>query len=116
MEREIYAPILSTFKPKLATNMNRKMFLQEKRTDILIVAQKYGAKNLRIFGSVAREQESEMSDIDLLLEMDVNQGLLEQIAFAQELETLLGYKVDLAEEETLHPLIKERVMREAIAL
>ncbi len=96
--------------------MNRKIFLQQKKADILIIAQKYGAENLRIFGSVARDQESEMSDIDLLLEMDANQGLLEQIAFTQELEALLGYKVDLAEEETLHPLIKERVMQEAIAL
>lgn len=88
----------------------------QKKVDILTIAQKYGAKNLRIFGSVARGQESELSDIDILLEMDAQQGLLEQIAFAQALEDLLGCKVDLAEEETLHPLIKNRVMQEAIAL
>lgn len=96
--------------------MKKLEVLMQKKVDILTIAQKYGAKNLRIFGSVARGQESELSDIDILLEMDAQQGLLEQIAFAQALEDLLGCKVDLAEEETLHPLIKNRVMQEAIAL
>ncbi len=91
--------------------------LRQKREDILAIAQKHGAKNIRIFGSVARGEADHESDIDFLIDYDLDQitpwfpaGLL------IDLESLLGFKVDVVTERGLKPRIKERVLAEAIVL
>lgn len=97
--------------------MTLKQLIQDKREDILKIATKHGAFNVRVFGSVARGEETENSDIDFLIDYDLTKtspwfpgGLL------VDLEELLGCKVDVVTEKSLHHLIKERVLKEAIKL
>lgn len=90
--------------------------LQAKRQEIITLADRYGARNLKIFGSVARGEDQPTSDVDFLVEMDEKSTLLDYIGFVQELENLLGCKVDVAEPTSLHPLIRDRVLQEAVPL
>ncbi|ACK66958.1 DNA polymerase beta domain protein region [Rippkaea orientalis PCC 8801] len=97
--------------------MTLKQLIQNKREDILKIATKHGAFNVRVFGSVARGEENENSDIDFLIDYDLAKtspwfpgGLL------VDLEELLGCKVDVVTEKSLNHLIKERVLKEAIKL
>jgi len=64
--------------------------LDRLRPAVLEVAQRYGASNLRVFGSVALNQEHQDSDLDLLVNLPANQSLLALVGIAQELERLLG--------------------------
>ncbi|NJM71905.1 MAG: nucleotidyltransferase family protein [Scytonema sp. RU_4_4] len=86
------------------------------RKEILEIAAKYGAYNVRVFGSVARGEAKPESDVDFLVEIEPQRTLLDQISLMQSLEALLGRKVDVAESETLHPAIKERILKEAVIL
>ena len=97
--------------------MTLKQLIQDKREDILKIATKHGAFNVRVFGSVARGEETENSDIDFLIDYDLAKtspwfpgGLL------VDLEDLLGCKVDIVTEKSLHHLIKQRILKEAIKL
>ncbi|NMG09051.1 nucleotidyltransferase family protein [Brasilonema sp. UFV-L1] len=90
--------------------------LRPLRDEILQIAAKYGAYNVRVFGSVARGEAKPDSDVDFLVEIEPQRTLLDQIALMQSLEALLGRKVDVAEPETLHPDIKERILKEAVIL
>ncbi|MFQ4134712.1 nucleotidyltransferase family protein [Nodosilinea sp. PGN35] len=90
--------------------------LQANRAKILALAEKYGASNVRVFGSVARGEAQEDSDVDFLIDLEPGRSLLDHIGFKQELEDLLGRSVDVAESITLHDLIRDRVLRDAIAL
>ena len=94
--------------------MKLEQLLQEKRDDILAVANRHGAFNVRVFGSVARGMETENSDIDFLVDYDLNKipawfpgGLL------MDLQDLLGCEVDIVTEQGLSHLIKARVLAEA---
>ena len=91
-------------------------FLKKKRSEILGIASKYGARNLRLFGSMARGDAREDSDIDLLVDLEAGRNLLDHIALIQDLEDLLGRKVDVVTEKALHWYIRDRVLREAIPL
>jgi predicted nucleotidyltransferase len=91
-----------------------KQLLQENREEILNIAEKHGAFNVRIFGSVAKSEETETSDIDFLIDYDLNKispwfpgGLL------MDLQDLLGCKVDIVTEKSLSKFIKNRVLAEA---
>jgi predicted nucleotidyltransferase len=88
--------------------------LQEKRDKILRLADKYEVKNLRVFGSFVRGESRPESDIDFLADMEGS--LLKRIAFTQDLEELLGRKVDVVTERSIHWYIRDRVIREAIPL
>lgn len=90
--------------------------LRVKREDILQTARKHGAYNVRVFGSVARGEADEKSDIDLLVDMEKGRSLLDLIGLLMDLETLLGCKVDVVTVKGLRERIRERVMKEAIAL
>lgn len=76
----------------------------------------YGVRDIRLFGSVARGQESDESDVDLLVEFEPSAriGLFEFSRLRRELSQLLRCKVDLATPEAIHKSIKEEVLREAI--
>jgi predicted nucleotidyltransferase len=97
--------------------MGLKQLLQEKREEILTIAAKHGAYNLRIFGSVARGEETPSSDIDFLIDYD-----LEKISawfpggLIIDLETLLNRKVDVVTTQSLHYLIRDKVLDEAVPL
>jgi hypothetical protein len=88
--------------------------LQQKRQEILKLATQYGAKNLRIFGSVARGEANQNSDVDFLV--DMQSSLLIRIALIQDLETLLGTKVDVVTETGLHDYLRTSILKKAIPL
>ncbi|WP_414530204.1 nucleotidyltransferase family protein [Nodularia chucula] len=86
------------------------------REDILKIAAKYGAYNIRVFGSVARGEATPDSDIDFLVELKPQSSLFDYIALMQDLSTLLGRKVDIAEPNNLHELIRDKILSEAVPL
>jgi len=90
--------------------------LREKREEILKIAAKHGAYNVRIFGSVARGEATADSDVDFLVEIEQGRNLLDRIALIQDLEALLGRKVDVAKPKNLHECIREKVLKEAVPL
>ena len=85
-----------------------------KREQILRLASKYGARNVRIFGSVARGEAGADSDLDLLVELEAGRSLLDHVALIQDLEDLLGRKVDVVTERALHWYIRDQVLAEAV--
>lgn len=90
--------------------------LQTKRQEILALAAKHGARNVRVFGSVARGEAGPESDIDLLVELDPKRSLLDHVALIQDLEDLLGRKVDVVTERGLHRSLRKRILQEALPL
>jgi hypothetical protein len=96
--------------------MDIKELLRAKREEILRTAAKHGARNVRIFGSVARGEADEESDIDLLVEMEPTRSLLDHAALWLELQEVLGRKVDVVSDRGIKPRIRERVLREAVPL
>jgi predicted nucleotidyltransferase len=88
--------------------------LKERREEILRVAAKYGARNVRVFGSVARGEADAVSDIDFLVEMEPERSLLDLGGLQAELETVLGCHVDVVTEKGLKTRIRGRVLAEAV--
>jgi uncharacterized protein len=87
--------------------------LKEKREEILRVAASHGARNVRIFGSVARGEADETSDIDFLVDMESDRSLLDVAALLADLRELLGRKVDVVSEKGLYWLLRRRILKEA---
>lgn len=96
--------------------MNVDDLIRQKRQQIIQVAAKHGAYNVRVFGSVARGKAGPSSDIDLLVELEPGRSLLDHIALVQDLEDLLGRRVDVVTERSLHWYIRDRVIEEAVGL
>ncbi|GAF83261.1 unnamed protein product [marine sediment metagenome] len=92
--------------------------LKEKRIEINEIAVKHGAVNIRVFGSVIREEETSGSDIDLLIETpDINKlSFFFPGGLIADLESLLGRKIDIVIESALKPGIRKNVLKEAKAL
>ena len=90
--------------------------LDSKRTQVLDLAQRYGARNVRMIGSVARGEAGPDSDLDLLVDLERGRSLLDQAALMIELEKLLGCKVDVATDQGLRSRVRERVLKEAVPL
>ena len=96
--------------------MNVQELLREKREAILLIAARYGAHNVRVFGSVARGEADERSDIDFLVDMEPGRSLLDLGGLLMDLQELLGSNVDVVTERGLKPRIRERVLKEAVTL
>ncbi|MGL4502100.1 MAG: nucleotidyltransferase family protein [Planktothrix sp.] len=96
--------------------MNLQERLQEKREEILALAAKYGASNIRVFGSVARGEADADSDVDFLVEMQPGRSLLDMGGLLMELQELLGCRVDIMTEKGLRRRIRQQVLVEAIPL
>lgn len=90
--------------------------LKADRGRILAIAEKYGASNVRVFGSVARGEARADSDVDFLVDLGSERSLLDKIGLKQDLEDLLGRGVDIAEVTTLHNRVRKQVLEDAIAL
>lgn len=90
--------------------------LRSRRDHILQVAAQHGAYNVRVFGSVAREDARPESDIDFLVEMERGRSLLDLIELSQELEALLQRKVDILTDGGLSPHLEQHIHAEAVAL
>ena len=93
--------------------MNAETLLQSKRKDILRIAARHGAYNVRIFGSVARGEARPDSDIDFLVNLEENRSLLDLARMLRELQTLLDCKVDVVTEAGLRPRIRPQVLKDA---
>lgn len=96
--------------------MSPNELLHEKREDILRVASKRGASNVRVFGSVARGEDDAKSDIDLLVDLEPGRSIFDLGGLLMDLQDLLGHKVDVVTERGLRERIRERVLKEAIPL
>ncbi|WP_448604938.1 nucleotidyltransferase family protein [Thermoleptolyngbya sp.] len=96
--------------------MDIRTQLQQKREAILAAAAKYGAYNVRVFGSVARGEADSKSDIDFLVEMEAERSLFDLGGLLMELQDLLHCPVDVVTEKGLRSRIRERVLREATPL
>jgi predicted nucleotidyltransferase len=90
--------------------------VKQNRTDILRIAGQHGARNVRLFGSAARGEARPDSDIDVLVEFESGRTLLDRIGMIQDLEDLLGRKVDVVTEKALHHLIRQQVIQQAVPL
>ena len=89
---------------------------KDKRAAILAIAARHGVRRVRVFGSFARGDASADSDIDFLIEAGPRTPPWFPGGLLVDLEEELGRRVDIAEESTLHPLIRDRVLHEAIPL
>jgi len=96
--------------------MDRKATLEQKRTEILSLADRYGVRRIRVFGSVARGQADAASDVDFLVELGPQVSVLDLGGFLVELQQLLGCKVDVVTVNGLRPRIRQRVLEEAVPL
>jgi predicted nucleotidyltransferase len=90
--------------------------IKNKKNEILRLARRHGARDMRFFGSVARGEADDSSDVDFLVSMDPGRSLLDMGGLLVDLEKLLGRRVDLVTEKGLRDRIRERVLREAVPL
>ncbi|MEN8264397.1 MAG: nucleotidyltransferase family protein [Nitrospirota bacterium] len=96
--------------------MSISSIIKNRREEVINIARKYGAKNVRVFGSMARGEESADSDLDIIVEMEHGSSLLDIIAIKQDIEELLGRKVDVVTEASISPYIRDAVLKEAVNL
>ena len=92
------------------------MTIDEIKNKIIPILKKYGVKRAGIFGSVVRGEETEESDIDVLVEIEIRMSLLDFAGLKLELEEALGKRVDLGEYSTIKPIIKEQILSEEVAI
>jgi predicted nucleotidyltransferase len=87
--------------------------LQEQREEILRIAARHGAYNVRVFGSAVRGEASHDSDIDFLVDLEPDRSLFDLGGLLMDLQSLLGREVDVVTEKGLHWYIHDRVLMEA---
>jgi predicted nucleotidyltransferase len=90
--------------------------INEQRDKILQIAARYGARNVRLFGSTARGDSRPESDVDLLVDLEPGRSLFDLGGLLSEVSELLGCEVDVVTEKGLRPRIREQVLREAVRL
>ena len=90
--------------------------LRRNRDEILRLAAAHGARNIRVFGSVARGEADEESDVDFLVDLEPGRSLLDLGGLLMDMRDLLGRRVDVVTEKGLRPRIRDRVFREAVPL
>lgn len=90
--------------------------LRAHRTTILALAARHGARNLSVFGSVARQQSDEGSDVDLLAEFQPGRSLFDWAALVNDFQQLLGVKVDIVSDRGLRERVRESILRDAVPL
>ena len=90
--------------------------LRQRRRSVIACAARYGASNVRVFGSTARGEDQPESDIDLVVDLDRSAGLFELEALRRELSETLGVSVDVVPSDSLRPRVREEVEREAIVI
>jgi predicted nucleotidyltransferase len=90
--------------------------LRRVRREILALASRHGARNVRVFGSIARGDNGAGSDVDFLVDVEAGRTLLDVIALEQDLEELLGQRVDVLTDGGLSPYLRQQILAEAAAL
>ncbi|OPY11260.1 MAG: Nucleotidyltransferase domain protein [Syntrophaceae bacterium PtaB.Bin038] len=96
--------------------MNLRDMIETRREEIIKVAVQHGARNIRLFGSVARGEADEKSDIDFLVDLESGRSLMDLGGLLMDLKEVLGRDVDVVTEKGLNPRIRDRVLKEAVAL
>jgi len=105
-----------THPPGKADVMGIDELLGGRRAQVLQLAAKHGARNVRIFGSAARGEADATSDLDFLIELEPGRNVLDLGGLLMDLQSLLGRPVDVISERGLRPSIRARVLREAVPL
>jgi predicted nucleotidyltransferase len=90
--------------------------LRRHRREILDSAARHGVRHVRVFGSVARGDDHENSDVDFLVDVEPGRTLLDVIAFEQDVQQLLGRRVDVLTDGGLSPYLQHRILAEAASL
>ncbi|HYM46246.1 MAG TPA: nucleotidyltransferase family protein [Solirubrobacteraceae bacterium] len=90
--------------------------LRAQREEILKCAADHGARDVRVFGSMARGGADASSDVDLLVEMEPGRSLVDLVGLWQDLEDLLGTHVDVLSDGGVSPHLRERIYAEAVSL
>lgn len=90
--------------------------LRAKRTELFAMAAAHKADNLRVFGSVARGDATESSDLDLLVHFSADASLRDQIGLMNDAAKLFRTKVDVVSDESLSPFLSRRILSEAVPL
>lgn len=90
--------------------------IRQKRAEILKIAERYGAHDVRIFGSVARGDAKDTSDLDLVVRLDADRSLFDLGGLLMDLRDLLGMKVDVLTDGTLYGRLGQVISKEAIPL
>jgi predicted nucleotidyltransferase len=90
--------------------------LKQRREQIIAIAARYGAKNVRVFGSVARGESGPDSDVDIVVEFEPGRSLLDHGGLLMDLQDALGCKVDVISARGMRNRLRSRVEAEAIAL
>lgn len=90
--------------------------LRTKKEELLALAERHGAKNLRVFGSVARGDSRPGSDVDFLVDMEEGRTYFDLIDLWLDMQNVLGKKVDVLTEPEVSPYFRQRVVREAVPL
>jgi len=97
-------------------DMDINTAIKDKRVDILRLAEKHGAYNVRVFGSAARGEAGSDSDVDLLVEVGSNRTPFFPGGLIADLQDLLGCKIEIVTPDALHECIRDRVLQEAMPL
>lgn len=92
------------------------MELEQIKDKIIPILRRYGVKKAAIFGSFVRGEERKDSDIDILVEFEGEKSLLDLAGLKIDLEEALGRKVDVLTYNSLHPLLRDRILREQKAI
>lgn len=96
--------------------MNGLELLSKHKLQITEIAKENGIFNVRVFGSVVKNEEHAESDIDLLVSIEDGRTLFDLIRFKQSVEQLLKRKVDVLSDQAVHEVLKERITEEAVQL
>jgi predicted nucleotidyltransferase len=96
--------------------MTMRQILQAKRDEILDIAARHGARNVRLFGSVAREEDRPDSDVDLLVDTGPTTSSWFPAGLILDLERILGRRVEIVTEKGLNPHLRDPVLGEAVPL
>jgi uncharacterized protein len=111
-ELELSSVIAQTRDPASSLAM-----LREHRAEISAAAERVGARNVRVFGSVARGEDTPMSDVDLLVDFPAHErGLFPLLTFAERVEQIVGRRVDVAAVEAMAEPVRDRALAEAVPL
>ena len=90
--------------------------IEHHRNEILVLAKQYGIENVRVFGSMARGDANDASDVDLLISVPEGVRGLEVCGLLVDMQDLLQRKVDLVTDRSLHPMLRETILKEAQSL
>ena len=90
-----------------------EQLLKDRREEIMRIAAVHGARNVRLFGSAARGEATDTSDLDFLVEMEPERSLLDLVGLRNDLMDLLGREVDVVTEDSLYWLLRRKILRQA---